>query len=237
MIRDILLKKYYPDNTKDGTVIFYDWIRSYIKPNFIVLNVGAGLSTKNKIRSLKGEVKKVIGIDIDESILNNNDLDEGFVIKDDKYPFDDNVFDLIWSDYVLEHIRNPLHFFKEIFRVMKPGASFFFRTPNKYHYISILGRLSPYWIHGLFSNKMRSLPTNSHEPYKTYYKINSKTDITKYMRMSNFINCEFKFIEAQPSYLVFNKYMFLIGVFYERILNRYHSLSTIRANIFGRLIK
>lgn len=237
MISDILLKKYYPDNTKDGTFIFYKWFRSYINPNFVVLNVGAGLTTENKIRSLKGEVKKVIGIDIDKSVLSNRDLDEAFVIKDDKYPFDDNMFDLIWSDYVFEHIHNPFNFLKEIYRVMKTGGSFFFRTPNKYHYVSILGRLSPYWVHNLISNKMRSLPSNSHDPYRTYYQLNSKQDIMNYMKRSGFSECELKFIEAQPSYLMFNKYFFLLGVFYERILNRYYGLGTIRANIFGRLTK
>jgi len=53
-----LKHKYYPDESRNGTLIFYDRIRQHMQPHHIVLNVGAGPTADSKIRSLRGEVKK-----------------------------------------------------------------------------------------------------------------------------------------------------------------------------------
>ena len=237
MISKTLLKKYYPDDSRDGTLIFYKWLRSFIQPHFTTINVGAGMSSDNKIRSLKGEVDKVYGVDIDREVLNNNDLDEAIVISGSKLPFPDNTFDLAWSDYVLEHIEDPEIFMKEIFRILKPGASFFFRTPNKNHYVSLIARMTPHWFHELAANRARGLTDKAHDPYQTYHRLNSQNDISKYSDMTGFRTKELRHVEAEPSYLMFNAVPFLIGVLYERTVNSSDSFSCLRSNIFGRLEK
>ena len=99
----------------------------------------------------------MIGVDIDEVVLQNTDLDQAFLIENGKLPFSDSHFDLAWADYVLEHVQEPVTFFKEIERVLKVGASFFFRTPNKYHYVSLIGRITPHRFHELCANRVRGL--------------------------------------------------------------------------------
>lgn len=237
MLNSKLLGKYYPDNSKNGTLIFYNWLRSYIHIEFKVLNVGAGPASDNEIRSLKGEVRKVVGADIDSSVLNNKDLDEAYVIKNGRLPFDGNTFDLAWADFVFEHVENPELFLKEAHRVLKPGAPFLFRTPNKYHYVSLVARLTPQWVHNLIANRIRGLPNEAHGPYRTYHLLNSRKTIKKYSKLAGFREIELRFIEAEPSYLMFHPMPFFAGVFYERVVNRFEILSVIRANIFGRIVK
>lgn len=232
-----LFKRYYPDTSKDGTLFFYNWLRSYIQSVFVILNVGAGSTSHRKIRSLKGEVQKVLGADIDKEVLNNEDLDEAFVIKNGKLPFRDNTFDLVWADYVFEHVQKPGTFLKEVYRVLKPGSSFFFRTPNKYHYVSIFARVTPHQFHRLMANRVRGLGNDTHEPYPTYHRLNSRKEITDHAESAGFRKSELRLIEAEPSYLMFHSVPFVIGVLYERVVNRFNSLSGIRANIFGRLEK
>jgi hypothetical protein len=48
---------------------------------------------------------------------------------------------------------------------------------------------------------------------------------------------EFLMVEAEPSYLMFNTLAFLMGVAYERAVNRAEWLQGLRANIFGSLVK
>jgi len=237
MINSKLFERYYPDNFRSGTLLFYNWLRSYIQPDFVVLNIGAGESSDNKIRSLKGEVKKVFGADIDRAVLSNEDLDEAVVIKNDILPFPDKMFDLVWADYVLEHIEKPGIFLREIYRVLKPKGSFFFRTPNKYHYVSLFGRMTPYWFHKLIANSARGLSDEAHSPYPTCHRLNSRKCITRYSRFAGFRDMEMRFIEAEPSYLMFHCTAFLAGVLYERMVNSTEMLSAIRANIVGRLQK
>ena len=230
-------KKFYPDGSKDGTLIFYNWLRQYIKSDYVVLNVGAGLTADIKIRSLRGEVKQVIGVDIDKAVLNNKDLDQAFVIEKNKLPFEDNHFDIAWADFVLEHVEDPLNFVKEVNRVLKNGGSFFFRTPNKYHYVSFIASITPLWFHKLVVNRMHSLPDNTYEQHETFYRFNTKKSVLENSHSAGFRNIDIKFIEADPSYMVFHPLLFLLGTAYERFVNAFDSCSMFRANIFGRLVK
>jgi len=137
MISSRFFKKFYPDSSKDGTSLFYNWLRTSIRPECIGLNIGAGPAPNNKKRSLKGEMQKVIGADIDNEVLNNEELDEAFIIKDDKLPFADDTFDVAWADFVFEHVLKPEVFLKEVCRALNskefatifmPSVVFFVNT-------------------------------------------------------------------------------------------------------------
>ena len=71
MISTQLLKKYYSGDSWNGTLTFYNWVRSFIRHEFVVLNVGEGPTTEDRIKSLKGEVENVVGADVDPIVLNN----------------------------------------------------------------------------------------------------------------------------------------------------------------------
>lgn len=203
----------------------------------VLLNLGAGLASHSEVRVFKGEVAKVIGADIDPIVLENEELDEAAIIEEGVLPFPNNHFDIVLSDFVLEHVENPLHFMHEVYRVLKPGGSFFFRTPNKFHYVSIIGRYTPHLFHKLVANRVRCLSEDSHEPYQTFYRLNSKEDIEKAARNASFHHVEIRLWEAEPSYLKFSWFPFLVGVAYERLVNSTELLQMFRANIFGRLVK
>jgi len=49
-------------------------------------------------------------------------------------PYENDRFDLVFSDNLLEHLAEPLAVFRGVARVLKPGGVFFFKTPNKWHY-------------------------------------------------------------------------------------------------------
>ncbi len=231
-----LLRKYYPGEAWDGTKLFYDWLRSGLNKDFVVLNMGAGATSSKRLRSLRGEVRKVVGADIDEAVLRNEDLDQAVVIGD-VLPFPDESFDAGWSDFVFEHVESPREFLAEIRRVLKPGARFYFRTPNKRHYVSLIARATPHWFHDLVANRVRGLSARAHEPYPTFFRLNSRREIMRHAEAAGFREVEIRFVECEPSYLVFHAVPFLLGVAYERTVNRFDALTGLRANIFGRMVR
>lgn len=237
VISESLKRRYYPDGLKDGTLLFFNWIREYCRQDYVVLNFGAGPTSDRKICSFKGEVKKVIGVDVDNVVFQNQDLDQAFMVEKDKLPFPDNYFDLCFSDFVMEHLDKPKECLQELYRVLKPGSSFFFRTPNLYHYVSLIGRMTPHWFHKLVANRVRGLPPDAFETHPTFYSFNCKSDILNISNLIGYRNVEIKFIEPNPSYMVFHPIPFLLGVAYERIVNAFDFLACIRVNIFGRLEK
>ena len=149
------------------------WIRLHTSLETRLLNLGAGPATGKAACSLKGEVAEVVGADIDPIVLNNHELDSAVVITENELPFDETSFDLVFSDFVIEHVENPLRFLTEVYRVLKPGCSYFFRTPNIFHYVSLISRFSPHWFHNVVANRVRGIPDEAHEPWPTFYRLNS----------------------------------------------------------------
>ena len=228
---------FYADGRRDGTRAFYGWLRESLRAEMRVLNVGAGPATKAPLRIIKGEVSSVVGADIDPLVLENEELDQAVVIKDAVLPFAKESFDLAYADYVLEHVEEPRPFLTEIQRVLKPGASFLFRTPNRNHYVALGSRMTPHWMHRLVANRMRGLPSNSHDPWPTVYRLNSRAQIERFAVDAGFRGIEIRMFEADPSYLVFSSLAFLAGVAYERVVNSTELLAAWRVNIFGKLTK
>ncbi len=237
MVSQELLKYWYPDQQKNGTLIFYSWIRQHTNSHQRILNLGAGPGSKNPLKTFRGEVARVVGADIDPIVLGNDELDESHVVDGARLPFEDNVFDIVLSDYVLEHVEFPEQFLKEVYRVLKPGGSFFFRTPNRYHYVSLIARCTPHWFHELIANRARGLIGDSHEPYPTFYRLNTKREIQTLANKAGFSQVDLRYVECEPSYLVFSTIPFLIGVLYERTVNKFDWLFGIRGNLFARLVR
>jgi SAM-dependent methyltransferase len=237
MISERILKYWYPNKRKNGTLIFYKWIRQYTNSQQNLLNIGAGLASKNPLKAFRGEVARVVGADIDPIVLNNDELDESYVVDGTHLPFEENYFDIVFSDYVLEHVEFPEPFLREVYRVLKPGGSFFFRTPNRYHYVSVLAQHTPHWLHEFVSNRARGLSRDAHEPYLTYHRLNTKREIQTLAKKVGFSHVNLHAVECEPSYLMFSIIPFLVGVLYERTVNKFNRLSGIRANIFGRLVR
>lgn len=236
MAAEDLVKRFYSDARYDGTAVFYSWVRDYVRRDMVMLNLGAGPEVGRSLRSFRGEAARVVGADIDPAVLNNPGLDEAHVCSV-LLPFTDRSFEVVISDYVLEHIEKPAVFMAEVHRVLKDGGSFFFRTPNQFHYVSIAARLTPHSIHRYMANRLRMLNKDAHEPYPTYFRLNTGSAIRSFAYRAGFSQLELRFVETEPSYLKFSRIAFLAGVAYERLVNRFEVLAPLRANIFGRLVK
>jgi 2-polyprenyl-3-methyl-5-hydroxy-6-metoxy-1,4-benzoquinol methylase len=141
------------------------------------------------------------------------------------------------SDYVLEHVEHPMQLFTEVCRVLRPGGNYFFRTPNIYHYVTLISLITPHWLHVLIANRVRRLGPDAHEPWPTWYRINSRNAIRNLAQASGFTTVELRMVEAEPSYLQFAALPFLLGTAYERAVNSTDALAGFRANIFGKLVK
>lgn len=232
-----LISRFYGDPRHDGTRRFYDGVRSALTPQGRVLNLGAGPITGNPVRVLRGEVSWVAGADIDTCVLANTELDEAVLIIDGRLPFADAVFDLVLCDYVFEHVREPEPFLAEAARVLVPGGTLVFRTPNLFHYVALASALTPHTIHTRLANAVRRNPPGSQEPWRTCYRMNSVGRLRRLGQRAGFTRLEVEMVEAEPVYLRFFAPLYLLGVAYERLVNRFAPLAGFRANVFGRFTK
>ena len=223
------LQRYYSDYV-DGTTLFRNMVSSYLTEDSIVLDAGAGNGTGFQ-HDFCGRVRKVVGLDIVDEVADNPFLDEWVKADICDMPFDDCQFDVIYSTYVFEHIQKPSAMVKEFHRVLKPGGVVVFRTPNLWNYTTIFSRYTPYCIHKLFRTHLSDV--HAEDVFPTVYRINTKRKVIKLFNECGFEVDIIQMIEREPSYLMWSAIAFLLGVLYERVLNRFDSLSCFRANIFA----
>lgn len=139
------------------------------------------------------------------------------------------------SNYVLEHVEDPHSHLVEVTRVLKPGGLYLFRTPNKFHYVSLVARITPHWFHHLVANRLRNKPAGDHEPYPTFHRLNSRRDIFRHAKSAWLQVDELRFVEKEPSYGFKARPLFFGMMLFERLVNSTNYFSGMRANIFGVL--
>jgi methionine biosynthesis protein MetW len=51
-------------------------------------------------------------------------------IDEEKFPFDNDSFDMVYGGEIIEHLFNPDHLLDEVHRILKPGGKCIITTPN-----------------------------------------------------------------------------------------------------------
>jgi len=209
-------KKLYPEHSDNwDDELFRKLIMSYIRPEHSMLDLGAGAGIVSQM-NFKGLSEKVCGVDPDPRVESNPYLDEGRIGLGQEIPYPDASFDIVFADNVLEHIDSPDDVLSEIFRVLKPGGYFLGKTPNKYHYMPLIARITPHWFHQ-FVNKLRGRETV--DTFPTRYRINEPKSVTSYAIRNGFKVREIQRIEGRPEYLRMSAPSYLLGWLYERAVN------------------
>ena len=227
---DSLFYRDYGDNWDDQ--IFRERINEILDLNHIVLDFGAGRGNVEAM-NLRGCCASVMGIDVDEAVLANPYLDEAYLITGSTFPFEDNTFDVIVSDNVMEHVERPHDVMIEICRVLKPGGHFIFKTPNRNHYMPMIASMTPHWFHKVI-NQWRG--RSSVDTFRVEYKFNSHKDILR--SLPGLLKLEtIEYIEGRPEYLRHFGPLYFIGIVYERLVNRFKWLSGLRIVIIGSVGK
>lgn len=173
---------------RDCTVMFYTRIDALLQPSSVLLNVGAGRGAnivedyspyRQKLQKFRGRAARVLGIDVDPVVMENQDLDEAFHIgPDGRWPIADSSVDIVVCDHVLEHVADPVAFAHEVSRVLRPGGWFCGRTPMKWGYIGIFTRLIPNRLHAALLRRLQPQRL-ARDVFPTVYRINTFAAVRK----------------------------------------------------------
>lgn len=191
----------------DGNAEFYGRINSLLLPEMHVLDLGAGrgwqLEVLDRFRrdlaTLQGKVARVIGVDVDDAVMQNAVLDEAHVYDGSRLPLPDASVDLVMSDWVLEHIEDPGIFSAEVDRVLRPGGWFCARTPHFLSFISIASRMVPNRLHAKVINKAQDGKRQSIDVFPTHYRLNSLGALRRHFPQPRWQHCSYTY-SAEPSY-------------------------------------
>lgn len=112
-----------------------------------ILDIGGGLRlTKSNIISKDNEWLLPYISKVNYLVLDKEDTYNPDIVGDiHKLPFEDETWDAIICNAVLQHVENPQEAMQEIYRVLKPNGFLYFYVPFLYYTIPLKGYYSDYW--------------------------------------------------------------------------------------------
>lgn len=224
-----LLSQYYPEinaggySRVDGTIDFYLRINALLHENMRVLDYGAGRGVQHlhshsdfklSLKRIQGKVRHLAGVDVDPVVLTNPALDEAKVIEPGgQLPFENEHFDLIFSDWVLEHVANPGRFAEEVARTLKPGGWFLARTPNRWGMTAIGATIIPNKLH-LKALGLLTPEREQEDVFPTAYKLNTRHQLAKHFPKEIWDHYSY-FQNSEPPYVHGSKALMTLGRLYQ----------------------
>lgn len=111
--------------------IYDRFILKYEKQNYSPKVLDIGCSTGRALKNFNNcGNPDLYGIDLRKEELPEYIKFKTCNIENEKLPFEDNFFDVVYSKSVLEHVINTENFVQESLRVLKPGGIFIGLTPD-----------------------------------------------------------------------------------------------------------
>lgn len=224
----------YPGFTRNwDDELFRKAMERTLDPGAVVLDLGAGAGIVPQT-NFKGMAGRVCGIDPDPRVLTNPHLDEGRQGTGEAIPYGDATFDVVFAANVLEHLPDPLRVFAEVHRVLKPGGRFLAKTPNKFHYMPLIARLTPHRFHQWYNRKRGRAAVDT---FPTLYRANSRGDVERIARATGLETQHIDLVEGRPEYLRVTPVTYVAGYVYERVVNCSPSLAGLRVVLLIELRK
>jgi len=217
-------------------LLHYEEVRDgflHSSPPPLVLDAGCG---GRPYAMPQGKCKAVIGVDREAPDGETAGIDARVIGDLGELPFRPDIFDMIVSLFVVEHLGAPAACFKEFNRVCKPGGVAIIVTPNLWHYANLIVALTPHWLHRWFDKAVLGGIFN---PYPTTYRANSPKKLVSEMKKAGFELVEVRLLELDLglAYLEWLTPAYAIGLMYHRLVNRFRVFSGLRHTILASFRK
>ena len=149
-----------------------------------MLEAGCGRTTR--LAAYRDRIARLVGVDVDEEAGRQNSVLDEFVVADlcRRLPFDDATFDLVYANFVLEHIADPAAAFAEWHRVLRPGGEVVLLASNARNPVMLLARLLP---HGARSSiKHKGAGADERDVIVAHYSASTPARLTAFMGRAGF---------------------------------------------------
>ena len=115
------------DHTRVESILLDEALRA----GAVALDAGCGRTTR--LRDYRDRITRLVGVDSDEAAGRENPFLDEFVPADldHSLPFDEDSFDLVYANFVVEHLNHPERGFAEWRRVLRPGGRLVLLTSNR----------------------------------------------------------------------------------------------------------
>lgn len=127
-IETIYDEKIRPHTSYPAQLCKYLFDRFEMKKGRILLDVGCGRG--DFLEGFKHTGLDVYGLDYEKCRSHLTFEVQYANIETERFPFNDQMFDVVFSKSLIEHLFNPENFMRECYRVLKPGGRIIIMTPD-----------------------------------------------------------------------------------------------------------
>ena len=176
--------------------LLIDWILGSVPAGSSILDIGANDG------SFCPEVSRIVahaglfaGVDPDAQKLSMHPfVQQRFMTTLENSDIPDMSFDCVYAIYVLEHVEDARAFLNKVARILKPGGSFFFITPNGDHYFAaIAGALAKLNLQEQVLRIIRPNELIGRYHYPALYRLNRVSKLQRLGREVGLSESEFRY--------------------------------------------
>lgn len=210
-------------------------LSQYAQPK--VLDIGCG--RKSDIgRYLKEHNSHALihGADLDEYSLKNTDVDELFICDAADMPFADGSYDAVFSQFLLEHVKDSQETVNSIARVTAPGGLATLIIPNPTSPASTVAKLTPYSFHLFFKRKIQQYDNVSEDTFPTFFAFKSVSNLEKQMKQAGFTDIESTYVPEMYFRFRYRPVLIRLAMAYTKMLTALN-LSLLKSSVVVSGIK
>jgi SAM-dependent methyltransferase len=149
-----------------------------------VLEAGCGRTTR--LADHRDRIGRLVGIDLDGAAGRENASLDEFIEADlsGPLPFEDATFDLVYSNFVVEHLDDPARTFREFHRVLRPDGWLVLLTSNRSNPLMAAARAMPQRLRVLV--KRRGAGAVERDVFPARYRANTPAALEATTRAAGF---------------------------------------------------
>jgi len=221
--------RYFPDHRWPADV-YKKLLSACDGPGLKVAHLGCG-HDQVEVREcfLKS---RIVGFDMDLAALTRYRPTFCVLANLEMIPVQDNSFDLLISEFVLEHLKDPGRVFAECHRILRPGGEFIFLTINRNSIPAWVARVTPLYFHR-WIKRMLPRPTQDEDVFPTYYRCNRYSTLSQILKHYRFEEIDFQYLDGSFDYLQFSPLLYRLGNLFNVMLLRFEILKGLRVALLG----